>query len=67
MPRLPRLHVPGGCYHVILRGNHREALIACDDDRLVLNEIVADVIEKQQTSVHAFLLDDEPPSRARSD
>jgi hypothetical protein len=22
MPRLPRLHVPGGCYHVILRDNH---------------------------------------------
>jgi REP element-mobilizing transposase RayT len=54
MPRLPRLHVPGGCYHVILRGNHREALFACDDDRLVLNEIVADVIEKQQARVHAF-------------
>lgn len=54
MPRLPRLHVPGGCYHVILRGNHREALFACDNDRLVLNDIVADVIEKQQTRVHAF-------------
>jgi len=26
MPRSPRLHVPGACYHVILRGNHREPL-----------------------------------------
>jgi hypothetical protein len=29
MPRLPRLHVPGGCYHVILRGNHRENIFSC--------------------------------------
>jgi hypothetical protein len=26
MPRLPRLHVPGGCYHVVLHGNHQQDL-----------------------------------------
>jgi REP element-mobilizing transposase RayT len=26
MPRPPRLHMPGGSYHVTLRGNHREDL-----------------------------------------
>ena len=54
MPRLPRLHVPGGCYHVILRGNHREALFGCDEDRLVLNEILAEALTKQQARVHVF-------------
>jgi REP element-mobilizing transposase RayT len=48
MPRLPRLHVPGGCYHVILRGNHREDLFATADDRYQLNGIVAQVMEKYQ-------------------
>ncbi len=46
MPRLPRLHVPGGCYHVILRGNHREDLFASADDRYELNGIVAQATEQ---------------------
>ena len=54
MPRLPRLHVPGGCYHVILRGNHREALFGSDHDRIVLNDIVAEVLDQQQARIHSF-------------
>jgi putative transposase len=54
MPRLPRLHVPGGCYHVILRGNHREALFASDRDRIKLNEIVAEALGRHQARLHAF-------------
>ena len=54
MPRLPRLHVPGGFYHVILRGNHREDLFATREDRLVLNEIVAESIARCEARVHAF-------------
>ena len=46
MPRPPRLHVPGGFYHVVLRGNHREALFSTAADRGVLNEIVADAAER---------------------
>ena len=52
MPRPPRLHVPGGFYHVVLRGNHREALFSTAADRGVLNEIVADAAESAR--VHAF-------------
>jgi REP element-mobilizing transposase RayT len=48
------LHVPGGCYHVILRGNHRENIFSCADDRLILNSIVADSIEKCDARVHAY-------------
>ena len=54
MPRLPRLHVPGGCYHVILRGNHREDIFSVANDRLVLNDIVAESIAKYAARVHAF-------------
>lgn len=54
MPRLPRLHVPGGCYHVILRGNHREALFASDGDRLELNDIVAKALHRYRARLHAF-------------
>ena len=54
MPRPPRLHVPGGFYHVILRGNHREALFGCEADRDRLNEIVAEVLEQQHARLHAF-------------
>ena len=54
MPRLPRLHVPGGFYHVMLRGNHRANLFTCDADREELNNIVALVIDKLNARVHAF-------------
>ena len=54
MPRLPRLHVPGGYYHVILRGNHREDLFAIAADRVRLNEIVGAVFERLGARGHAF-------------
>jgi putative transposase len=54
MPRPPRLHVPGGCYHVILRGNHREDLFASPNDRAALNEIVIDVMQRFDSRLHAF-------------
>jgi putative transposase len=54
MPRSPRLHVPGGCYHVILRGNHREPLFSTDADRDVLNALVAEVLDQQQARLHSF-------------
>ncbi len=55
MPRLPRLHVPGGCYHVILRGNHREDLFGSTQDRVALNDIVAEAIARYEARIiHAF-------------
>ena len=54
MPRSVRLHVPGGFYHVVLRGNHREALFSTADDRQVLNDIVADSIGRHGARAHAF-------------
>lgn len=54
MPRLPRLHVPGGFYHVMMRGNHREELFASVADRFQFNTIVAEVIERFDARIHAF-------------
>jgi hypothetical protein len=54
MLRPPRLHIPGGCYHVMLRGNHREPLFGSVADRLVLNDIVVDVLGCLDTRIHAL-------------
>ena len=37
MPRRPRIHVPGGFYHVTLRGNHRQPVFASESDRALLD------------------------------
>ena len=54
MPRAPRLHVPGGCYHVTLRGNHREALFETTSDRCRLDDIVADALDRFDMRLHAY-------------
>ena len=54
MPRKPRLHVDGGCYHVILRGNHREPLFATDRDRAYLNALVGDVVTRFELRIFAY-------------
>ena len=54
MPRKPRLHVPGGFYHVILRGNHREPLFGADRDRAYLNAVVGDVVARFGLRILAY-------------
>ena len=54
MPRKPRLHVPGGFYHVILRGNHREPLFGTDRDRAYLNALVGDVVARFGLRILAY-------------
>lgn len=54
MPRLPRLHVPGGLYHVTLRGNHRHAIFCRNADYDALDQIVTDVLERSQSRLHAY-------------
>jgi REP element-mobilizing transposase RayT len=54
MPRRRRIHVPGGFYHVTLRGNHRQRLFTSDADRFLLNKIVARAIEKYGARLHAY-------------
>lgn len=52
--RKPRLHVPGAFYHVTLRGNHRQDIFFSPGDRTLLNEIVAEVIQRFEARLHAY-------------
>lgn len=54
MPRRPRVHVPGGIYHVILRGNACEPIFFRDKDRYCLNDLMAEVLERYASRLHAF-------------
>ncbi len=54
MPRKARIHVVGGIYHVILRGNARSPIFFCEQDCDYLNEIVADGLRRYECRLHAF-------------
>ena len=54
MPRKLRLHVPGGFYHVTLRGNHQQPIFAAAHDHHLLNTIVARAIENFGARLHAY-------------
>ena len=54
MSRPLRLHVPGGFYHVTLRGNHRQAIFRTPADRELLNGIVAETVSDFGAQVHAY-------------
>jgi REP element-mobilizing transposase RayT len=56
MPRKPRLHLPGGLYHVILRGNDRQDIFFEDEDRLVFYRLLEEGIGRFGYRVHAFCL-----------
>ncbi len=54
MPRKPRLHVPGGIYHVILRGNNRQPLFFSASDRLDFESLVEGGVARYACRVHAY-------------
>jgi putative transposase len=54
MPRQPRLHVPGGLYHAVLRGNHRQTIFGESDDFLAFEEILAHALERYGATLHAY-------------
>jgi len=54
MARKPRLHLPGGLYHVMLRGNDRQAIFIDDGDRLRLEMLLIDGIKRYRHRIHAF-------------
>jgi REP element-mobilizing transposase RayT len=53
VPRQPRVHVPGGLYHAVLRGNHRQAIFQGNDDFLTFESIAADALERYGARLHA--------------
>ena len=56
MARKPRLHVPGGLYHVILRGNARQDVFFSPGDRHFFYELLAEGVARFGYRVHAFCL-----------
>ena len=54
MPRKPRIHVPGGIYHVILRGNCRQPIFFADLDRRRWMRLLAAGIDRYRCRIHAF-------------
>lgn len=54
MPRQRRVHVPGGLYHAVLRGNHRQAIFGGTGDYLRFEEIVAGALERYGASLFAY-------------
>lgn len=54
MSRPARLHVECGFYHVILRGNHREAIFDGDSDRLRFSDLVEEAVDRDAIRIHAF-------------
>ncbi len=54
MPRARRVHVPGGHCHVILRGNHRQAIFEEPGDRDRWEGIVAQALLDLGATLHAY-------------
>jgi putative transposase len=54
MPRPLRVHVPGGIYHVTLRGNHQQAVFVDEGDQRLLNCIVARALQTFGARLHAY-------------
>ena len=54
MPRPLRIHAPGACYHVTLRGNHQRPIFVEEGDQRLLNHIVARSLEKFGARLHAY-------------
>lgn len=54
MPRKPRLHVPGGFFHVILRGNGRSDIFFAREDRSIWESLIADAVRRYGHRIHAY-------------
>jgi len=58
MARKPRIHIPGGYYHVILRGNGGSNIFFSDEDRIRFYLLMQEGVERFGHRIHAFFLMD---------
>jgi len=54
MARKPRLYVPGGFYHVILRGNAGQEIFFSPEDTKYFESLVSEGIKRFQHRVHSY-------------
>jgi len=54
MARKPRIHLPGGFYHVMLRGNAGQDIFLSDADRYHLYLLMQEGVERFGHRIHAF-------------
>lgn len=54
MARKPRIHIPGGFYHVILRGNGGQDIFFSDQDREHLETLVHEGVDRFKYRIHAY-------------
>ncbi len=54
MPRKPRLHVPGGIYHLILRGDNHQPFFFSHSNRLDFESLVEGGVARDARRVHAY-------------
>jgi putative transposase len=56
MPRKPRIHLPGGFYHVMLRGNGGQDIFFTNEDREKFYDLLEEGTKRYDYFVHAFCL-----------
>ena len=56
MPRKLRIQYPGAIYHVMNRGDQREAIFRDDEDRQKLLATLGEACQKTEWQVHAYCL-----------
>ena len=56
MPRSIRIEFPGAFYHVMARGNRREAIYGDDDDRRYFLKTLGEACAMTGWSIHAWVL-----------
>ena len=56
MPRSVRIEYEGAVYHVMCRGDRREAIFQDDDDRRLMVETLAETCERAGFVIHSYVL-----------
>ncbi len=56
MARKPRVHIPGGVYHVMLRGNGGQGIFFLDEDRYRWYRLMEEGVERYGHRIHGFCL-----------
>ena len=56
MPRKPRMYLPGYPYHIIQRGNNREATFFAEQDYLFYLACLEDAAKRYRVAIHAYVL-----------